>query len=330
MVLRKVLKGERLSFEEALELFSGIFDGKLSEVQTAAVLSVMAVRGESPEELAAAVECAQKRKVRVEVDLPRLVDTCGTGGDGRGTFNVSTASALVVRSLGIPVAKHGNRAVTGSVGSADVVQMLGLPVAEDADSARAMLEERGFAFLFAPKFHPAFARVAPVRRQLPVPTVFNLVGPLINPCPLTAQLVGVYSPEKAEVVARALALLGRSNVVVVCGEDGIDEVDTRGATLIFEVEDGRVKGWRFEAKKIVGREFEIPRVSSPDEAKETLMGAVSGEFEEASVAAAINAAFVLYAQGICVVLEGFGRAMEAIKEGAVVKTLEELRDGVSG
>ncbi len=330
MVLKKVLLGERLSFEEATSLFDDLFEGKLSEIQMAALLGTMSARGETPEELAAASLCAEKRKLRVNHPFHVLVDTCGTGGDGKGTFNVSTASAIVVRSMGIPVAKHGNRAITGRVGSADVTSAIGIRVCQEVERAERELSKKGFVFLFAPRFHPAFAAVGPVRRELPSPTIFNLVGPLINPCNPTSQLIGVYSTKKAEVVAEALRLLGRENVVVVSSEDGLDEVSSKGKTLALRVEKDGVKKWWFEAKSILGREFDIPKADSLEDAKRTLLGALDGSNRAAASITSLNAAFLLYAMGRAEPDEGFRKAMEAIRSGAASETLKELRNGLPG
>ncbi len=325
---KRVLKGERLSFEEAKSLFDAVFDGQYPTEVVAGVLVAMSLRGETPEEVAAAIEAADERKLRVEHGVSPVVDTCGTGGDGSSTFNVSTASSLVVRALGLAVAKHGNRAVTGKMGSADILERLGVRICKSPSEARRELEGRRYAFLFAPGFHPAFAKVAGVRRALGVPTIFNLLGPQVNPCRVDAQVIGVYSPAKARVVAEALSLLGRKGRVVVCAEDGLDEVNTEGSTLVFEV-DGGVKHWRFEAAKLMGREFPIPRIEDEEQGEKVFLGAISGKNREAASAAALNAAFALYAAGVASVEEGYGMAMRAIDEGAVVDVLRELSNGVS-
>ncbi len=325
-MVKRVLKGERLSFDDALKLFEDMFEGRLLPEQTAAILAVMAFRGETPEEVAAAITVAEKKKVRVEHAVDGVVDTCGTGGDGASTFNISTASALVLRSLGVPVAKHGNRAVTGITGSADVVEALGLKVAKDAGEAKKELEEKNFVFLFAPGFHPAFAKVAPVRKALGVPTIFNILGPQINPCDPSSQLVGVYSVEKARVVAEANRLLGRKDRVFVSSTDGLDEVSPKAETVVIEVRDGSVKEYTFDPKKLLGRYFDVPRVSTKEQALKVFEDALSYKNEEASLCVALNTAFALYAAGVCDVDEGFKKALSAIKDGAVLETVRELKD----
>ncbi|BAT72278.1 anthranilate phosphoribosyltransferase [Thermosulfidibacter takaii ABI70S6] len=328
-LLKRVLKGERLCFEEACVLFEELFEGRLENEQVAGILTAFAVRGETPEEVAAAIKVADSKKVRVEHSLKEVVDTCGTGGDGKGTFNVSTAVAFTLVALGIPVAKHGNKAVTGKVGSADVVESLGIPIVEEPDSARAFLENKRFAFLFAPKFHPAFAKFASVRRSLGIPTIFNLLGPQINPCDPEAQIVGVYSPEKAEVVAQALALLGRKNRVVVCSEDGLDEVSTNAATAVFEIRDGKVKKWSFEPEKVLGSSFPVPVAEDREVALRIFTEAIDGKHEAAAKTVALNAAFALYASGKSDIDEGYEMTLRAIRDGKVGAKIEELKDGVS-
>ena len=325
-MVKRVLRGEKLSFDDALKLFEDMFEGRLLPEQTAAILAVMAFRGETPEEVAAAITVAEKKKIKVEHAVDGVVDTCGTGGDGAGTFNISTASALVLRSLGVPVAKHGNRAVTGVAGSADIVEALGLKVAGNAEEAKKELEEKRFTFLFAPGFHPAFAKVAPVRKALGVPTIFNILGPQINPCDPSSQLVGVYSVEKARVVAEANRLLGRRNRVFVSSTDGLDEVSPKAETVVIEVRDGSVKEYTFDPQKLLGRYFDVPRVSTKEQALKVFEEALSYKNEEASLCVALNTAFALYAAGVCDVDEGFKRALSAIKDGAVLEMLKELKD----
>ena len=328
-LVKKVFQGKTLGFDEARSVFDAVFEGELSSEEVAAFLVALALRGETPEEVAAAIDVADAKKIRVEHQVKDVVDTCGTGGDGRGTFNVSTASALVLASIGVAVAKHGNRAVTGKVGSADIVGHIGIAIAETPDEAAKMLKEHGFAFLFAPRFHPAFAKVAPVRRALGVPTIFNLLGPQVNPCDPVAQLVGVYSYRKAKVVAEALYLLGRRNRVIVTSEDGLDEVSSAAPTKVLEVRDQGVKEWIFYPQKLLGNTFEVPVVSTKEEAFEVFDGAISGRNERAAKVVALNAAFAMYALGLCDVDEGYRRALEAIGSGSVEEYVGRIKGVLS-
>ncbi len=327
-VTKKLFSGKNLNFDEARVLFSAVFDGELDGNLISSSLVALSIKGEFPEEIAAALVEAGRRKVKVEAS-GTVVDTCGTGGDGSSTFNISTASAFIVKALGVKVAKHGNRAVTGKVGSADIVEMMGIPVITDRFTAGRWIEKFGFAFLFAPHFHPAFKRVAGIRRSLGIPTIFNLLGPLVNPAEPSAQLIGFFSASGMRSVAEALRILGITNRVLVRSLDGLDEVSTRSETEVLEVREDGIKSFVFRPESVIGRRFSVPRVESVREAVETFAGALSGEHEEAAKVAALNAAFTLYAAQVCDIDEGYRRAYRAIKEGAVVKGIEELRSHVS-
>ena len=325
VAVKKLFSGKDLSFEEASSLFAALFDGDMDDSIIASVLVALAIKGEAPEEVAAAIVEANRRKVRVPTTC-LVVDTCGTGGDGAGTFNISTASAFVLKTLDVKVAKHGNRSVTSKVGSADIVEFLGIPILTDPYKAKSFIEEKGFAFLFAPYFHPAFKRVAPVRKKLGIPTIFNMLGPLINPADPYAQLIGFYSFSKMEVAASALRLLGVENRVLVSSEDGLDEVSTEKPTKILELRDGKIKSYTFDASKLIGSSFPVPRVSSKEEALSVFYGAISGENSEASKVVALNTAFALYAAGVADVDEGYKMALTAIKEKRVISEIEKLKD----
>ena len=202
--LARLTAGESLTREETEELFGQLMDGALDSAQKAALLVALAMKGESPQEIAGAAAAMRRRVVPIPHTRPRAVDTCGTGGDGRGTFNISTAAALVAAAGGAAIAKHGNRAVSSRSGSADVLAALGVPIEVTPETAGRALDEIGIAFLFAPLLHPAMREVMPVRRALAVRTVFNLLGPLTNPAGAQAQVLGVYARERVEVLAQVL------------------------------------------------------------------------------------------------------------------------------
>jgi len=326
-LVKKVFKGETLNFHEASLLFSSMFEGRLAPEIVSSVLIALSLRGEAPEEIAAAIQEADKRKVKVDYQ-GFCVDTCGTGGDGSSTFNISTAAALVVRSLGYAVAKHGNRSVTGKMGSADIAESIGLSLCNTKEEAAAELESKRFAFLFAPSFHPAFATVAKIRRTLGVPTIFNLLGPQINPVDLTAQVIGFYSKEKMERVAQALLLLGRDNRVLVSSDDGLDEVSSNDETLVIELRGGRLHRFKFRPEKVLGRRFPVTRIKDRREAVEVFMKSITDFGPEAEIVA-LNVAFALYAAQVCDIDQGYKLAIEAVSSGAVLETLKELKDGFS-
>ena len=321
-LLRKLGNGQKLTADEAYLLGRGILSGSLSEVEVAASLTAMRVRGESPEEVAGFVKMAREFAVRVPLRV-EAVDTAGTGGDGAGTINLSTAAAIVAAAAGAKVLKHGNRSASGLFGSADFMEAVGYNLEVGPEKAADLVEKVGFAFVFAPRYHPAFAKVAPVRRALPFRTIFNIVGPLANPGLVKRQLIGVAEEGLLEVVATAVAELGFDHAVVVHGS-GVDEVSTEGPTLVYEVKRGRMERYRVTPEDLGAPRVPIPRATDRQEAVGKALAGLRGEQREASVAIAANAAFALYVAGVAGdPRDGFELAMRAIQEGAAYKKLVE-------
>src|SRR5262245_3619863 len=218
-----------------------IMVGHWSEAETAAVLVALRMKGETAIEIAAAAAVLRQHMVRLEAGRDGVLDTCGTGGDGAGTFNISTAAALVAAGAGVPVVKHGNRAASSRSGSADVLSALGVAIETDVAGARRCLEQAGLAFCFAPHFHPAMRHVAGLRRRLGVRTLFNCLGPLINPAEAPYQLLGVGRPEWLDSLAGALPRLGVRHALLVHARDGLDEVSLASPTMVRDVRQGRVR-----------------------------------------------------------------------------------------
>jgi len=238
-LLRRLAAGDHLSAGDSAAAFGAMMSGQVSEMRMAAFLTALAVRGPSIAEITGAARAM--REAMTVVEAPEgAIDVCGTGGDNAGTLNVSTAAAFVVAGLGVPVAKHGNRAMSSRTGAADVLEALGVPIAHDAASARKNLLKPGFAFLFAPAYHPAMKHVAPVRKDLAFRTVFNLLGPICNPAGVRRQLMGIFAEEWLEPVAHVLADLGTEKAWVVHGSDGLDEMTTTGVTRVAVLEAGHV------------------------------------------------------------------------------------------
>jgi anthranilate phosphoribosyltransferase len=261
---------QSLSREEARSVMSEILSGECTDAQIAALLVALHMKGETVEEIvgfaeairhaASALPIHQNSTVDVSgTERDALVDTCGTGGDTSGTFNISTATALVVAGAGVRVAKHGNRSVTSKCGSADVMEALGVNINLPPARVAVCLEEVGMAFLFAPLMHTAMKYVQPARRELRLRTVFNLLGPLANPANASAQVVGVYSAELVEKLAEALSMLGVRRAMVVHGSDGLDEITITGTTRIAEVRDGNVRSY-----EVAPEDFGIARASLAD------------------------------------------------------------------
>jgi len=232
-----------LTEDEAAEVMSEVMSGETTPAQLGAFLAALRLRGETADEITGMARVMRERAMRVECAGP-LIDTCGTGGDSSGTFNVSTAAAFVAAASGIKVAKHGGRAASSQCGSADVLEAMGARIDLGPDGVGACIDENNFGFMFAQTFHPAMKHAAPARRELGVRTIFNILGPLSNPAGAQAQVLGVPRPELMELMATVLGRLGSSRVLVVHGEDGLDELTLSGATLICELQGGKVRNYR--------------------------------------------------------------------------------------
>ena len=237
-ILENLARGRDLESDAARSAFEALFSGELSPAQSGALLLGLRAKGATATELSAAVQAALRHAHLVRAGDGPCIDTCGTGGDGRHSFNCSTAVAVFLADMGYTVVKHGNRAVSSSCGSADVVETLGLPFTRDEKEVTASLGRHNFAFLYAPSYHPAFAEVAPIRKELGIPTLFNLMGPLLNPARPSHQLLGVGHPEMLDIMAGALALNGVRHAAVVHGAGGFDELTPCGPNRVVLVRDG--------------------------------------------------------------------------------------------
>ena len=330
--------GAAMTREQAAATLSAIFSGEVPEVESAALLTVMATRGEQAPELAGFVETMRARVVPVPLtdeERDALVDTCGTGGGGPGTFNISTGAALVAAAAGAKVAKHGNRAVTSRAGSADVLEALGVPITLGPEMAANCLRETGFMFLFAPVYHPAMKAVWPLRRALGFRTIFNLCGPLTNPAGARAQVIGVLAPSKVLLVGRALVALGAGRAFVVHGTDGIDELTTTAESVVARVEETEAGGEpTMKAARVTPEMAGLARSSVEEmiggDAQENaaiLTGILDGVPGPKRDIVLFNAAAALVAAGITDDLkEGVVRAAEAVDSGHAKAVLEQLRE----
>ena len=233
-ILGRVSGGQDLSMGEMTGAIEAIMQGLCSQDEIAMLLTALRAKGETVAEIAGAAAAMRRHMTPIHSERTGVLDTCGTGGDGSGTFNISTAAALVTAAAGVPVAKHGNRAITSKTGSADVLVELGVNVEATVQQVEACLDRIGICFCFAPLMHQSMKHVAPVRKRLGVPTIFNLLGPLCNPAGAEFQLLGVGKPHLRNMLAEALAMLGTERAVVVCGEDGLDEVTLSGTTQVSE------------------------------------------------------------------------------------------------
>ena len=248
--IQKLAFREPLTADDAQAAFDIVMQGHATAVQVAALLASLRATGESPAVVAGVVRALRTAMVSLSADDPEsLVDTCGTGGGAVSTFNISTAAAIVAAGAGVRIAKHGNRSFTSRCGSADVLEALGVPIEVPVAVMEASLRDAGIVFMFAPLMHPAMRHVGAVRRELAIPTVMNIVGPLANPARAGRQVVGVADLERAPILAEALAALGAKHALVVHGEPGLDEVSPLGPTHVIEVMDGRTKRWTIHPEK---------------------------------------------------------------------------------
>ncbi len=331
--LERLIAGDSLGRDEMEELMGRLMDGELTEPVKAALLAALATKGETVAEIAGAAAAMRQRVIAIPHRRQRVVDTCGTGGDGKGTFNISTAAALVAAAAGAAVAKHGNRSVSSRSGSADVLAALGVEIETSPERAGASLDEIGIAFLFAPGLHPAMREVVPVRKALGVRTIFNVLGPLTNPAGARRQVVGVYSAGLVERVARVLAELGAEHALVVHGEDGLDEITTTGATLVGEVRAGAVRTWSLDPRPL-GIARASPRDlagGEPQDNARAMERLLAGEPGPLADVVALNAAAALRVSGVADDLaSGLELARAAIADGAAARKLDELRRSSRG
>jgi anthranilate phosphoribosyltransferase len=325
--LSQLQAGVSLSLEECREAVATMLDGGASEQAARAFLTALHQKGESTQELAGAVRAIRDRMIPFDAGTSGadLLDTCGTGGDGASTVNVSTATAIVLAACGVRVVKHGNRAASGSSGSSDVLEHLGVAIDAEVEILRRCLDELDIVFLFAPRFHPGLKGIAPVRRQLPFRTIFNLVGPLCNPASPTHQLVGVPGEREARRMAEALEQ-SRSlrRALVVSGYDGLDEVTLSGPTRVLVVELGSIEEqtWTPEDFGLPEVETSALRVSGPEESAQTIGQMLRGEPGPVRQVVLANAAAALWALAPCPLQEGVARVARAIDSGAAAQLAE--------
>ena len=324
--LASVVDGRTLTLEEAQGAMGSVMDGEASPALLAALLVALRMRGETVDELAGFATAMRERALRVEAP-EGAIDTCGTGGDASGTFNISTTAAIVVASTGVPVAKHGNRAMTSRSGSADVLEALGIRIDHDAESAAAALRDLGFAFMFAPTFHPAMKHAGPTRREIGVRTAFNLIGPLTNPAGARRQLIGVADPAAAAKMAEVLHRLGSERAFVVGGQ-GIDELPLDGTGVVHDVTPEGVEVRAVDAAALGLAKASNAKLAggTPEENATILETILRGEPGARRDVVLLNAGAALVVAGVVPDLAaGIDRAALAIDSGLGVELLERLR-----
>ncbi len=302
--------------------------GRCGDAEAAAFLVALRMKGETAGEIAAAAQVLREHMVRWDPGRADVLDTCGTGGDGLGTFNISTATALVLAGCGVPVVKHGNRSVSSKSGSADVLAALGVKIDGDVAHAQRCLRDAGFAFCFAPLFHPALKHVAAVRKRLGVPTIFNCLGPLANPAGAQRQLLGVGRLDLLDRMAGALAKLGTAHALLVCSEDGLDEVSLSAPTQVREVMGGQVRTLRWTPADFGLAPCTLAELSAADGAAsaQIVQRVLAGAASAAARVTIANAAAGLHAaERVTTLPEGVALATESIRAGRAQAVLENLR-----
>jgi anthranilate phosphoribosyltransferase len=328
--IQQLAQGLPLDRESTAAAFGVVMRGEATPAQTAALLMGLRAKGETADEVAGAAVALRCAMVRLETgDSERLVDTCGTGGGRIGTLNISTAAAFIVAGAGVPVAKHGNRSYTSRSGSADVLEALGIDISVSPDAAREVLRVVGLTFLFAPTYHPAMRHVGPVRKELGVATIMNLLGPLVNPAGVSRQVVGVSDAPRAELVAEALANLGARHALVVHAAVGMDEISPSGVTAVWEIRDGHLDRWEVVPARygLDCQDLGDLTGGEPAENAERIERLLSGDAAAAvRCAVLLNAAAALYVSGNSWSLEeSVDRGRAALENGAGAAVLMRLR-----
>ena len=326
--IQKLVEGNALSADEAAAVMNEIMDGEATPAQFSAFVTALRMKGETPAELAALVGVMRERCLRVEIDGP-LLDTCGTGGDHSGTFNVSTAAAFVVAGAGVRVAKHGNRAASGSTGSADALEALGVNIDLSPESVVTCIREVGFGFMFAQRYHPSMRFAAAPRREIGIRTVFNLLGPLTNPANAGYRLLGVSDYGLGPTMAEALALSGSERALVVRGSDGMDELTIAGPSTVWDLSDGEVSEYEVtpEDLGLSRSSTDDIRVDSSGESAEIIRDVLGGAMGPARDIVLMNAGAALAAAGASdTVRDGVEHAAESIDSGAAHGRLAALAE----
>ncbi|MFZ4440736.1 MAG: anthranilate phosphoribosyltransferase [Syntrophales bacterium] len=326
--IARIVLGEDLRETEMMAVMTEVMEGEATPAQIAAFMTALRIKGETVEEVTGAARIMRQKATRIDARSSIVVDTCGTGGDGRNTFNISTTAAFVVAAAGITVAKHGNRAVSSGCGSADVLEALGVKIDAAPEIVEECLQEIGIGFLFAPRLHGAMKYAIGPRREIGIRTIFNMLGPLTNPAGATAQLIGVYDPRLTEMFAGVLKNLGTKRAFVVHGADGLDEATVTGETRVSELKEGLITTYNIDPLELFGEGFaagdDVKGGDAQENARITteILGGETGARRRIVV---LNAALAIVAGGKAEgIREGIAVAEAAIDSGAARKKLREL------
>ena len=322
-----IVRGEDLRETEMMSVMKEIMEGEATPAQIAAFMTALRIKGETVEEVTGAARIMRQKATRIDARSSVVVDTCGTGGDGRNTFNISTTAAFVVAAAGLTVAKHGNRAVSSSCGSADVLAALGVKIDAVPEIVEECLQQIGIGFLFAPRLHGAMKYAVGPRREIGIRTIFNMLGPLTNPAGATAQLIGVYDPKLTEMFAGVLKNLGTKRAFIVHGADGLDEATVTGETRVSELNDGLITTYNIDPMELFGGISDsVDLLGGDAEANARITTEIlSGETGARRGIVVLNAALAIVAGGKAgTIREGIAVAEACIDGGAALKKLQAL------
>ena len=324
--LKKLIAKENLSHNEMTDLMQSIMSGGLSPNYVSAVLTALSIKGETIDEISAAAQVLRDNLTPVDLD-DDVVDTCGTGGDGLKTFNISTCASFVAAGAGVRIAKHGGRSISSSSGSADVLESLGVNVSIDNIKMKELVDSIGIGFMFAPNFHPAMKFVAPVRKELGVRTMFNMLGPLTNPANSPRQIIGVFNKQLCHTFAHVLQKLGSEHVLIVFGHDGMDEISITGTTSVAELKDNQISEYEIHPQDFgfsIGKLDDI-KVENVEQSKAIMLDILAGNKSTARDIVLLNAGAAIYVAGITKdILEGVELAKDAVDSGKALQKLEAL------
>lgn len=326
--LQRVIEHREIFHDEMVSLMQQIMSGEVTPVMIAAIITGLRVKKETIGEIAAAATVMRSLSTKVQVaDLNRLVDTCGTGGDGAHTFNISTAAMFVAAAAGARIAKHGGRSVSSSSGSADVLEALGVNLMLTPEQVAECIQATGIGFMFAPSHHSAMKYAAPVRRELGVRTIFNILGPLTNPAGAPNQVMGVFHPDLVGIQVRVLQRLGSQRALTVFGREGLDEISIAGATLVGELNNGEVSEYEIHPENfnLSVQDSKVLQVQTVEESKQMLLAALDNQPGASRDIVALNAGASIYVAGLTDTLAaGVSRAFEVIASGAARAKVAEF------
>lgn len=327
-ILKKCIEGDTLSQLQAEEAMDAMMQGEATDSQIASLVSILRFRGETVDELIGFAKAMKKHMIQID-GMENVIDTCGTGGDGANTFNISTASAILTSSLGVKVAKHGNRSVSSKSGSADVLEYLNIPIQSSPEEARDAIEQSNMSFLYAPLYHSSMRYVAKTRKEIGFRTFFNLLGPLVNPAKAKKQVIGVYSLSYAQKLAHALQHSDSEHVLFVTGNDGLDEMTITGKTNVIEVRNGTIQSYEItpEQMGLSRGELKDIQVQNVQESAELIERIFRNEANEAARnIVLLNASAALYVAGAVRNLhQGVAMAKKALEDGVALRHLQALQ-----